>query len=424
MNVLILGSGGREHTIAHKIKQSKKLDKLFTAPGNAGTENISTNIPLDINNFEEIKVVVLKNKINLIVIGPEDPLVNGIVDFFLNDNDLKNVKVIGADKVASQLEGSKEFAKKFMDKYNIPTAKYKSFDISNIKEGFFFLEELNAPYVLKADGLAGGKGVLILDDLQEAKDELSNMIENNKFGNAGDKVVIEEFLDGVELSVFVITDGKNYKILPEAKDYKRIGVGDTGLNTGGMGAISPVPFADKSFIKKIEKNIIQPTIDGISKEKFHYKGFIFFGLIKVNGDPFVIEYNIRMGDPETEVVIPRLENDLLDLLEKTYDEKLNEVDIKISKKHCTTVIMVSGGYPENYEKGLEITGIENVEGSIIFHSGTKYDNNRLVTNGGRVLAITSFGNNLKDALTKSYTNVYEIEFENNFYREDIGYEFV
>lgn len=424
MNVLILGSGGREHAFAYKLKESKRINKIFVAPGNAGTSHISNNIDIEVCDFEKIKKVVIKNEINLVVVGSEDPLVKGIVDFFMKDEYLKNIAIIGPDKIAAQLEGSKEFAKKFMFKNNIPTAGYKSFNKNNIEEGIGFLETLKSPYVLKADGLAGGKGVLILDDIDEARRELRIMLEENKFGNASNTVVIEEFLDGIELSVFVITDGKNYKILPEAKDYKRIGEGNIGLNTGGMGAISPVPFADEDFMKKVENKIIKPTIQGIINEKFHYKGFIFFGLIKVGDEPLVIEYNVRMGDPETEIVIPRLESDLLDIFIRTWEGKLDDIEIKISNKKGATVILVSGGYPESFDRGYQIKGLDNIDQhSLVFHSGTKYQEGEIFTNGGRVLAISSLDNTLKGALDKSYENISKIDYHKKYFRKDIGFEF-
>jgi phosphoribosylamine--glycine ligase len=422
MNVLILGSGGREHAIAWKIKQSNLLNKLFIAPGNAGTDEVGSNLNIKPTDFKEIKQAVIKYKISLVIVGPEDPLVKGIHDYFLADDELKNVMVIGPQKKAAQLEGSKEFAKKFMVKHNIPTAKYKSFTADSLAEGYKFLESLNAPYVLKADGLAAGKGVLILNNLQEAKNELKEMLTNQKFGEASAKVVIEEFLDGIELSCFVLTDGNSYVNLPQAKDYKRIGEGDTGLNTGGMGAISPVPFATKTFLDKVEKQVIIPTIEGLKKDGISYKGFIFFGLIMVNNEPKVIEYNCRMGDPETEVVIPRIKNDLLELFIATGKSKLNTKKIEFSKESTATVMLVSGGYPEAYQKGKEISGISAIDDSLIFHAGTSIKNDKIVTNGGRVLAVTSYGENFKDALKKSYQNVEKIHFEDKNYRKDIGFD--
>ena len=422
MNILILGSGGREHTFAWKLSQSNKLSKLFVAPGNAGTAEIAINVPIGVNDFEAIKKLVLKESIELVLVGPEDPLVNGIHDFFLNDNELNNVAVIGPEKLAATLEGSKEFAKEFMMRHQIPTAQYKSFTSDTVNQGFKFLEELNPPYVLKADGLAAGKGVIILNDLNEAKIELKAMLVDKKFGSASATVVIEEFLDGIELSVFVLTDGDSYKVLPTAKDYKRIGEGDTGLNTGGMGAISPVPFASKEFMDKIEHRIVKPTVEGLKKDKMPYKGFIFIGLIKVGEDPKVIEYNVRMGDPETEVVLPRIKNDLVELLQAVANEKLSEVELLLDDRTATTVMTVSGGYPGSYEKEKEIKGIETIEDSLVFHAGTTIKNGKVVTNGGRVLAITSFGSDFKSALSKSYHNVEKLSFEGMNYRKDLGFD--
>ena len=422
MNILILGSGGREHTFAWKLSQSNKLSKLFVAPGNAGTAEIAINVPIGVNDFEAIKKLVLKESIELVLVGPEDPLVNGIHDFFLNDNELNNVAVIGPEKLAATLEGSKEFAKEFMMRHQIPTAQYKSFTSDTVNQGFKFLEELNPPYVLKADGLAAGKGVIILNDLNEAKIELKAMLVDKKFGSASATVVIEEFLDGIELSVFVLTDGESYKVLPTAKDYKRIGEGDTGLNTGGMGAISPVPFASKEFMHKIEQRIVKPTVEGLKKDKMPYKGFIFIGLIKVGEDPKVIEYNVRMGDPETEVVLPRIKNDLVELLQAVANEKLSEVELLLDDRTATTVMTVSGGYPGSYEKEKEIKGIETIEDSLVFHAGTTIKNGKVVTNGGRVLAITSFGSDFKSALSKSYHNVEKLSFEGMNYRKDLGFD--
>lgn len=422
MNILILGSGGREHTIAWKLNQSKKLSKLFVAPGNAGTAAIAKNIPIGVNDFQAIKEVVITEQIHMVVVGPEDPLVNGVHDFFLNDIDLKNIPVIGPQKAAATLEGSKDFAKEFMMRHNIPTAAYKSFTADTLAEGQAFLETLKAPYVLKADGLAAGKGVLILQDLEEAKKELASMLVDSKFGDASTTVVIEEFLDGIELSVFVLTDGKNFKVLPTAKDYKRIGEGDTGLNTGGMGAISPVPFASEEFMSKIHNQIVKPTVEGLAKDNLPYKGFIFIGLIKVDNEPKVIEYNVRLGDPETEVVLPRLQNDLVEVFEAVGNQTLDAIDIKIDERTATTVMTVSGGYPEAYEKGKEITGLDAVDGSIVFHAGTKLDGNKVVTNGGRVMAITSFGANFKEALAQSYKNVEKLHFDKINYRKDLGFD--
>ncbi len=422
MNILILGSGGREHAIAHKISQSPKIEKLFVAPGNAGTSNIATNVEVGVNDFEGIKALVLKEGINLVVIGPEDPLVNGVHDFFLNDNELKNVSVIGPQKAAAELEGSKEFAKEFMIRHGIPTAAYESFTSESLEEGYAFLETLKPPYVLKADGLAAGKGVLILKDLDEAKAELKAMLLDSKFGAASATVVIEEFLDGIELSCFVLTDGTNYKVLPTAKDYKRIGEGDTGLNTGGMGAISPVPFATDAFMEKIEQQIVKPTVEGLKKDNLPYVGFIFIGLIKVGDEPKVIEYNVRMGDPETEVVIPRVKTDLVDILDAMAKGKLDEINLEIDKRTATTVMAVSGGYPEAYEKGKEITGTEKIQDSLVFHAGTKIKDGKIVTNGGRVIAITSFGENFTEALQKSYQNIEKLHFGGMYYRKDLGFD--
>ena len=422
MNILIIGSGGREHTLAWKINQSSKLEKLFVAPGNAGTAGIAQNIAIDVNDFEAIKRIVLKEGINMVVVGPEDPLVNGIHDFFLHDPALMNVSVIGPAKKAATLEGSKEFAKQFMIRHNIPTASYKSFTPYEIEEGIHFLNTIKPPYVLKADGLAAGKGVLILDSLDEAKKELQDMLLNAKFGDASSVVVIEEFLSGIELSCFVLTDGKDYKVLPMAKDYKRIGEGDTGLNTGGMGAISPVPFVTEEFLDKVHKRIIKPTIEGLRKDQLPYKGFIFIGLIKVGDDPFVIEYNVRLGDPETEVVIPRIKNDLIELFDAVSNGKLNSIELEIDERTATTVMIVSGGYPQAYKKGIEIEGIQNVEGSIVYHAGTQLKEGKILTNGGRVLAITSFGRDFREGLNKSYQSIKNIKFNNMYYRKDLGFD--
>lgn len=422
MNILILGSGGRECTFAWKLAQSPKSENIYIAPGNAGTLKYGINLAVNPNDFVQVKKAVKEHNIQLVVVGPEDPLVLGIHDFFLGDESLKSIPVIGPEKYAAQLEGSKEFAKEFMYRHNIPTAKYKSFTIDNLDEGFDFLDSLEAPYVLKADGLAAGKGVLILNDLAEAKSELEQMLGQQKFGKASSKVVIEEFLDGIEMSSFVLSDSENYVVLPNAKDYKRIGEGDKGLNTGGMGAISPVPFADAEFLSKVEKRVIVPTIEGLKKDNIPYVGFIFIGLIKVNNEPYVIEYNVRMGDPETEVVIPRIESDLVDLLKATADKKLNNFQLDINKKSATTVMLVSGGYPEAYDKGKEITGLEKVEDSIVFHAGTQLSDDKVVTSGGRVLAVTSYGDDFKKALKQSYKNIEEIHFEKMNYRTDIGFD--
>ncbi len=422
MNILILGSGGRECTFAWKLAQSSKIKNLYIAPGNAGTAKIGHNIAIDPNDFKAVKKEVLNNNIQMVIVGPEDPLVNGIHDYFLEDNELKNIPVIGPQKHAALLEGSKEFAKEFMYRHNIPTAKYESFTQETLENGFKFLESLDAPYVLKANGLAAGKGVLILKDLQEAKEELKEMLTNKKFGDASTKVVIEEFLDGIEMSTFVLTDGENYVILPNAKDYKRIGEGDKGLNTGGMGAISPVPFADNDFLTKVEERIIKPTIDGFKKDNISYVGFVFIGLIKVNNEPLVIEYNVRMGDPETEVVIPRIKSDLVDLFIATAGKKLDKLNLEIDDRAATTVMLVSGGYPESYEKEKQITGLENIENSIVFHAGTTQNENKVLTSGGRVLAITSYGKDFREALKQSYANIEKIKFDKMSYRTDIGFD--
>ena len=422
MNVLILGSGGREHAFAWKIAKSSSCNKLFIAPGNVGTAEVGTNINIEVNDFESIKKFVLTENIALVLVGPEDPLVNGIYNFFREDEQLKDISLVGPSKEGAQLEGSKQFAKEFMFRHNIPTAKYQVFTKDNLAEGYTFLESLEAPYVLKADGLAAGKGVLILNDLQEAKDELKAMVADAKFGSASSTVVIEEFLDGIELSVFVLTDGDSYKILPSAKDYKRIGEGNTGLNTGGMGAISPVPFADRFYIEKVEREIIKPTVEGLKKDNIEYKGFIFIGLINVKGEPKVIEYNVRMGDPETEVVIPRIKSDLLNLLKGIGDGTFSEKDLEIMEEVATTVMLVSGGYPETYEKGKEIFGIKDVTESIIFHAGTKQEGKTIRTNGGRVVALTSFGENINDALKKSFDSAEKIAFKGKYFRKDIGFD--
>ena len=419
-NVLVLGSGGREHALAWKIAQSEKVSKVYIAPGNAGTALVGQNIAINISDFQSVKDVVLKYYINLVVVGPEQPLVDGIVDFFKADPDLQDVKIIGPDKVGAQLEGSKAFAKKFMEKYGIPTAKCFTVTAENLNDGLVYLENLDPPFVLKADGLAAGKGVLILNDLSTAKSELKEML-SGKFGSASAKVVIEQFLKGIEVSMFVLTDGNNYVILPEAKDYKRIGDGDTGLNTGGMGAVSPVPFVTPEFVEKVENRIIKPTIDGLKKEKIDYKGFIFLGLMNCGGDPYVIEYNVRMGDPETEGVMTRIDSDFAELLDKCAQGKLNEAHYKVTPETSVTVMLVSGGYPESYKKGMKITGLENVcPCCIVAHAGTKLDGNDIVTSGGRVIAVTAHGKNIEEAREKAYHNAKQIEFEGKNYRHDIG----
>ncbi len=419
-NVLVLGSGGREHALAWKIAQSERVSKVYIAPGNAGTASVGINLAINISNFQEVKDVVLKNRIDLVVVGPEQPLVDGIVDFFKNDNDLKDIKIIGPDKKGAQLEGSKAFAKNFMEKNGIPTAKCFTVTAENLNEGLKYLETLEAPYVLKADGLAAGKGVLILNDLNEAKSELKEML-SGKFGSASAKVVIEQFLKGIEVSMFVLTDGENYVILPEAKDYKRIGDGDTGLNTGGMGAVSPVPFVTPEFVAKVENRIIKPTISGLKKEKIDYKGFVFLGLMNCGGDPYVIEYNVRMGDPETEGVMTRIDSDFAELLDKCAQGKLNEAHYQASPETSVTVMLVSGGYPEAYKKGMKITGLEDVcPCCIVAHAGTKLDGNDIVTSGGRVIAVTAHGKNIEEAREKAYHSAKMIKFEGKNFRHDIG----
>ena len=423
MNVLIIGSGAREHAFCWKIKQSNLCKQVFVAPGNAGTAKLAINLDISILNFQEIRRVVLENKIGIVIVGPEIPLIEGFTDFIKNDQELNGVLVVGPSKTGAQLEGSKEFSKLFMERHKIPTAPYKSFNQKMLKEGQEYLNSINAPYVLKADGPAAGKGVLIINDLQEAQKELQNMLVNNKFGESGHKVVIEGFLDGIELSCFVLTDGKSYLTLPNAKDYKRIGEGDTGLNTGGMGAISPVPFASKEFIKKVEEKIIKPTINGLEIDKIEYRGFIFIGIIKVGDEPFVIEYNVRMGDPETQVVLPRIKNDFLEMMISTANQSLGNTNLKLDLKTASTVVMVSGGYPEEYEKGLEINGIpKDSQDSIVFHAGTKNLNGKTVTNGGRVLSVTSIGNDFKEALKKSYETIEKIDYQKKYYRKDLGFD--
>jgi len=422
MNVLVLGSGGREHAVISSFINSKLVNKIYALPGNGGTSTIATNIHGDVNDFKKIKDEVISKNISLVFVGPEDPIVNGIYDFFKLDNSLKKIKIIAPSKLAGKLEGSKEFAKKFMERYNIPSAKHGTFTRDNIDQAYMFLDNMSSPYVLKADGLAAGKGVLIIHDLEEAKQELRSMIFDKKFGESSSKVVIEEFLDGIELSCFVLTDGNNYKILPFAKDYKKIGEADTGLNTGGMGAISPVVFLDDVFLEKIEERIIKPTINGIMKENMEYMGIVFIGLIKVNEDPYVIEYNVRMGDPETEVVFPRIKNDLLELFNSMGSTEFANIDLIVDERHAATVIMVSGGYPINYEKNKVITGLENITDSIVFHAGTKKADNVFLTNGGRVLAITSLAKNYKQAIGLSYKQIEKISFEKAYFRKDIGFD--
>ncbi len=422
MNVLILGSGGREHAFAYKIKQSTLCKNLYVAPGNSGTREIATNLQFQVHQFEDIVEAIKKFEIKMVIIGPEVPLVNGLSDYISANDEIKETIVIGPNKHASQLEGSKDFAKEFLNRHNIPTASHKTFTAENINDAFSYIDSMIPPYVLKADGLAAGKGVLIIDNPNEAKNELTEMLLNSKFGDASKSVVVEEFLDGIELSCFVLTDGKNYKLLPSAKDYKRIGEGDTGLNTGGMGAISPPPFLTKDFMRKVEKKIIQPTIDGLMKDKIIYKGFIFFGLIKVKEEPYVIEYNVRMGDPESEAVLPRIKSDLLELLYSISKGQLNHQEVIIDNKESATVFLVSGGYPEQYEKNKEIFGLDKVSGSIVFHAGAKHEEGKVKTNGGRVIAITSMGATVKEALDKSYNSIKNISFEKMNYRGDIGFD--
>ncbi len=420
MNILLLGSGGREHAFAYLLSRSPRCKQLYIAPGNAGTALEGENVAMDATDFPKIKEFCLSKQISLVVVGPEEPLVKGIVDFFEQDTTLSQIPIVGPSQEGATLEGSKEFAKEFMQRHDIPTARYASFTKDTIEEGLHFLESMKAPYVLKADGLAAGKGVVILENLQEAQAELKRMLLEEKFGTASQKVVIEEFLKGIELSCFVLTDGESYKVLPTAKDYKRIGEGDTGLNTGGMGAVSPVPFANGAFMQKIEERIIKPTIEGLKKEQITYRGFVFIGLIKVGDDPYVIEYNVRMGDPETEVVLPRLQTDLVSLLEATAKGKLKDCSLSIDPRSATTVMIVSGGYPEEYEKGKVISGLQQESESIIFHAGTREKDGEVLTAGGRVLAITSLADDFKEALKKSYRRIEKISFENMYYRKDIG----
>lgn len=420
MNILLLGSGGREHAFARSLAASPRCTNLYIAPGNAGTALYGTNVDVSPNDFGKLKDFCLEQKISMVVVGPEDPLVNGVTDFFEGDAALKSIPVIGPTKAGATLEGSKDFSKAFMKRHNVPTAAYESFTFAGLEEGYKFLETLRPPYVLKADGLAAGKGVLIIDEPDEAKAELKSMLGDAKFGKAGEKVVIEEFLHGIEVSVFVLTDGKNYKILPEAKDYKRIGDGDKGLNTGGMGAVSPVPFVDATFMRKVEERIVKPTIDGLAKENIGYRGFIFIGLMNVNGEPYVIEYNCRMGDPETEAVLPRIQTDFVDLMDAVAKQQLDKIELEVDPRTAVTVVMVSGGYPGNYEKGFEITHLDKAGSTIVFHAGTKASGNKVVTSGGRVLALTSLGNSIEEAREQSYAAAFAINFDYAYYRKDIG----
>jgi phosphoribosylamine--glycine ligase len=420
MNILLLGSGGREHAFARSLSASPLCEQLFIAPGNAGTALHGTNVNVSPNDFGKLKEFCLEQRITMVVVGPEDPLVNGVTDYFEGDDVLKGIPVIGPTKAGAMLEGSKDFSKAFMKRHNVPTAAYESFTFAGIEEGYKFLETLKPPYVLKADGLAAGKGVLIIDDPEEAKAELKSMLGDAKFGKAGEKVVIEEFLNGIEVSVFVLTDGKNYKILPEAKDYKRIGDGDKGLNTGGMGAVSPVPFADDHFMRKVEERIVKPTIEGLAKEEIGYRGFIFIGLMNVGGEPYVIEYNCRMGDPETEAVLPRIQTDFVKLMDAVAKQQLDKIQLEIDPRTAVTVVMVSGGYPGNYDKGFEITHLEKAGTTIVFHAGTKASGDKVITNGGRVLALTSLASTIEEAREASYAAALSINFDYAYYRKDIG----
>ena len=422
MNILLLGAGGREHTLAWKLAQSPLLTNLFIAPGNAGTAMLGTNLKLSVNDFEAIRKACVDHAIQMVIVGPEDPLVNGIHDFFLDDPELAKIPVIGPNSQAAMLEGSKDFAKAFLQKYQIPTAAYRTFTPETLADGIEFMKTLKSPFVLKADGLAAGKGVVICSTLEEAATELTAMLQDAKFGKASGKVVIEEFLSGIELSTFIITDGKNYQVFPEAKDYKKIGVGDTGPNTGGMGSISPVPFAQGEFLQRVEEQVVRPTLEGLNAEGIEYKGFIFFGLMNVEGIPYVIEYNCRLGDPETESVFPRIKSDFVELCKAVADGTLDNMKIELDPRYAATVMMVSEGYPGAYEKGKEITGLDQITESIIFHAGTKAEDDRIVTNGGRVLAVTSFGETMQEALKKSYESAEKIQFEGKYYRQDIGFD--
>lgn len=423
MNILIIGSGAREHAFCWKINQSSLCEKIFVAPGNAGTSELATNLEISISDFQAIKTAILINQISLVIVGPEIPLINGITDFIEKDSELTNVLVVGPSSHGAKLEGSKEYSKEFMERHKIPTAPYKSFNQDKLKEGIDYLSSMAPPYVLKADGPAAGKGVLIINDLKEAQLELENMLVNNKFGDSGHNVVIEGFLDGIEISCFVLTDGKSYITLPSAKDYKRIGEGDTGLNTGGMGAISPVSFANEEFLCKVENKIIKPTIRGIAKEQIDYKGFVFIGIIKVENEPFVIEYNVRMGDPETQVILPRIKSDFLEMMISTANQSLNSIKLEVDTNSAATVVMVSGGYPEDYEKGKEIVGIpKETKETIVFQAGTKMLKGKTVTNGGRVLSVTSIAENFKEALKKSYSKIGGISYEKKYFRKDLGFD--
>jgi len=421
MNILIIGGGGREHALAWKMAQSPQLEKLFIAPGNAGTAEVGINVAIGVDDFEGLKELVINEGIDLVVVGPEAPLVAGVADFFQEDAKLKHIPVVGPSKAGAELEGSKDFAKIFMQEYDIPTGGFMTFIDYTLSEGQQFLSKLKPPYVLKADGLAAGKGVLIIDNLEEAQQELANML-NGKFGKASRKVVVEEFLSGIELSVFVLTDGDGYVILPEAKDYKRIGEGDTGLNTGGMGAVSPVPFAGEKFMKKVEERVVKPTIEGLKSQGIDYKGFIFIGLMNKDGDPYVIEYNVRMGDPESEVVLPRIKTDFVELMKATAENRLSEIEIELDDRTVTTVMLVSGGYPGSYEKGKIIKGLNKVQNSVVFHAGTKLEGDQVLTNGGRVIAVSSYGDTMKEALDITYESAEKIEFEGKYYRTDIGFD--